>query len=226
MLARARKPGVSVVSMSWGFRRVARPSSPAMRLPTTRVFTTPGVQTFVASTGDRGVADPEYPAYSPNVVAVGGTSLALNADGSYDPRDGMGLSVRFPSEPSLARAEASACTNRSRRISRACSRRAAGRRPTSRWWLIQPPEHGSPTRTTWIPAIHSMSWAARACRRRPGAGQGCWSIKAGRMRPRCRGSPGTRRVAFEQLQPDRDPASPLQFAPKRLQRDHRRDQRL
>ncbi len=39
----------------------------------------PGV-TFVASTGDYGAADPEYPAFSPNVVAVGGTSLTLNAD--------------------------------------------------------------------------------------------------------------------------------------------------
>jgi subtilase family serine protease len=28
--------------------------------------------TFVASTGDYGTADPEYPAFSPNVVAVGG----------------------------------------------------------------------------------------------------------------------------------------------------------
>ena len=34
--------------------------------------------TFLASTGDCGSADPEYPAYSPNVVvAVGGTSLNL-----------------------------------------------------------------------------------------------------------------------------------------------------
>ena len=40
--------------------------------------------TFVASTGDYGAADPEYPAYSPNVVAVGGTTLDLNRLGSYD----------------------------------------------------------------------------------------------------------------------------------------------
>ena len=49
-------------------------------------FTTPaghqGV-TFVASTGDQG-SPGEYPAYSPNVLAVGGTSLYLNAGGSYE----------------------------------------------------------------------------------------------------------------------------------------------
>ena len=46
-----------------------------------QVFTTPsghsGV-TFVASTGDNGNPG-EYPAYSPNVLAVGGTSLTLNS---------------------------------------------------------------------------------------------------------------------------------------------------
>jgi hypothetical protein len=46
--------------------------------------------TFVASTGDYGAADPEYPAYSPNVVAVGGTSLTLNADNSYNSETGWG----------------------------------------------------------------------------------------------------------------------------------------
>jgi len=49
----------------------------------------PGV-TFVASTGDYGAADPEYPAFSPNVVAVGGTSLTLNADNSYNRETGWG----------------------------------------------------------------------------------------------------------------------------------------
>ena len=53
------------------------------------VFNVPGV-TFVASTGDYGAADPEYPAYSPNVVAVGGTSLTLNGDDSYNSETGWG----------------------------------------------------------------------------------------------------------------------------------------
>ena len=55
----------------------------------TACSTSPGV-TFVASTGDYGAADPEYPAYSPNVVAVGGTSLTLNADDSYNSETGWG----------------------------------------------------------------------------------------------------------------------------------------
>ena len=46
--------------------------------------------TFVASTGDYGAADPEYPAFSPDVVAVGGTSLTLNADNSYNSETGWG----------------------------------------------------------------------------------------------------------------------------------------
>jgi len=84
----AGQPGVSVVSMSWGF-----PEGQAVlasdEATYDRVFTTPGV-TFVASTGDYGAADPEYPAYSPHVVAVGGTSLALNANGSYNIETGWG----------------------------------------------------------------------------------------------------------------------------------------
>ena len=82
----------------------------------------------------------------------------------------MGLSLRFRRAPSSAPAAASACTSPSRPISRASSPRAAGPRPTSRWSPIRPPAPGSPTRTTWIPATRSRSWAAPACRRRPGPG--------------------------------------------------------
>jgi len=84
----AGQPGVSVVSMSWGFAKgqAVFASDEATYDP---VFTTPGV-TFVASTGDYGAADPEYPAFSPNVVAVGGTSLTLNADNSYNSETGWG----------------------------------------------------------------------------------------------------------------------------------------
>ena len=84
----AAQPGVSVVSMSWGF-----PEGQAVfasdEATYDSVFNVPGV-TFVASTGDYGAADPEYPAFSPNVVAVGGTSLTLNGDGSYNSETGWG----------------------------------------------------------------------------------------------------------------------------------------
>ncbi len=84
----AHQPGVSVVSMSWGFPE-GQAVFAADEAAYDGVFNVPGV-TFVASTGDYGAADPEYPAFSPNVVAVGGTSLTLNADGSYDGETGWG----------------------------------------------------------------------------------------------------------------------------------------
>jgi Bacterial Ig-like domain (group 3) len=84
----ASQPGVSVVSMSWGFAEgQAVFASDEARYDS--VFNVPGV-TFVASTGDYGAADPEYPAFSPNVVAVGGTSLTLNTDNSYSSETGWG----------------------------------------------------------------------------------------------------------------------------------------
>ncbi len=84
----ASQPGVSVVSMSWGFAE-GQAVFASDEATYDSVFTTPGV-TFVASTGDYGAADPEYPAFSPNVVAVGGTSLTLNSDNSYNSETGWG----------------------------------------------------------------------------------------------------------------------------------------
>lgn len=71
--------GVSVVSMSFaGGESWGETSSDA-------TFTTPsghqGV-TFLASSGDNGTPA-GYPAYSPNVVAVGGTSLSVDSSGDY-----------------------------------------------------------------------------------------------------------------------------------------------
>jgi len=72
-------PGVSVVSMSWSGGEFDGEQSEDS------VFATPnghqGV-TFLAATGDTG-SPAGYPAYSPNVVAVGGTSLFLNSNNSY-----------------------------------------------------------------------------------------------------------------------------------------------
>ncbi|MCE5269474.1 MAG: hypothetical protein LLG00_16480 [Planctomycetaceae bacterium] len=66
-------PGVSVVSMSWGTADGAESDWDTH-------FTTPaghaGV-TFLAATGDNGWPG-TYPAYSPNVVAVGGASLTIS----------------------------------------------------------------------------------------------------------------------------------------------------
>jgi hypothetical protein len=84
----AKQPGVSVVSMSWGFPEGLSVFA-SDEATYDSYFATPGV-TYVASTGDYGAFDPEYPAFSPNVVAVGGTSLTLNADNSYKSETGWG----------------------------------------------------------------------------------------------------------------------------------------
>lgn len=70
---------VSVVSMSFGGNETTSETQ------YDSIFTTPsghnGV-TFVASTGDSS-APAGYPAYSPNVLAVGGTELAVDSLGNY-----------------------------------------------------------------------------------------------------------------------------------------------
>jgi subtilase family serine protease len=67
--------GASVVSMSW-----TTPEFSGERSMDTHFFAS-GV-TFVAASGDSG-AGVNYPAASPNVVSVGGTSLTLNAEHNY-----------------------------------------------------------------------------------------------------------------------------------------------
>ncbi len=67
--------GASVVSMSWGGAESSDETSSDAH------FSASGV-TFVASSGDNGEGV-EWPAASPNVVAVGGTSLYLSSSGNY-----------------------------------------------------------------------------------------------------------------------------------------------
>ena len=75
----ANLPGVSVVSMSFGGAEVdgEQAADPTYLTPAGHQ----GV-TFLASTGDDG-APGGYPAFSPNVVAVGGTTLNVDAAGNY-----------------------------------------------------------------------------------------------------------------------------------------------
>ena len=78
VLAARAVPAVSVISMSWGFNEIPSESS------YDSFFTTPaGHQgiTFVAASGDNGTV--EYPSSSPNVLAVGGTTLSLSSTGVY-----------------------------------------------------------------------------------------------------------------------------------------------
>ena len=71
-------PGVVAVSMSWGRGEYAGETGFDARFTTPAGH--PGV-TFLAASGDDG-APGIYPAMSPNVVAVGGTSLTLSKSGT------------------------------------------------------------------------------------------------------------------------------------------------
>ena len=74
-----KQPGVVVVSNSWGGGEALGENANDF------VFTTPSGhagETFVFSAGDTG-GPASYPATSPNVLTVGGTSLKLSSTGSY-----------------------------------------------------------------------------------------------------------------------------------------------
>ncbi len=74
-------PGVSVVSMSWGTAEFRGERAMDWH------FTTPAGHTpitFLAATGDNGASGgAEWPSSSPNVVAVGGTTLFVDASGQF-----------------------------------------------------------------------------------------------------------------------------------------------
>jgi hypothetical protein len=75
----AEQPSVVAVSMSWASGEFSDETSDDS------AFVTPGGHsgvTFVAAAGDTG-APASYPAVSPNVLAVGGTSLNLDGQGHY-----------------------------------------------------------------------------------------------------------------------------------------------
>ncbi len=70
--------GVSVVTMSWSGNESFYASAYY-----DSVFTAPGI-TFVAASGDSGpFSGVQYPASSPNVLSVGGTTLQVDSNGNY-----------------------------------------------------------------------------------------------------------------------------------------------
>jgi hypothetical protein len=90
----ASLPGVSAVSMSWGTDEFWNEGNADL------YFRTPvghqGV-TFIASTGDSGMTGAGYPATSPDVLSVGGTSLTLS-NGAYSSESAWDGSVGGESE--------------------------------------------------------------------------------------------------------------------------------
>jgi subtilase family serine protease len=91
----AARNGVSVVSLSWGSSEFNGEQNFDSDLAHAGV-------TVVASTGDGG-SPGDYPAYSPNVLAVGGTNLYLGSNNSYGSETGWsgsgGGSSSYESEP-------------------------------------------------------------------------------------------------------------------------------
>ena len=83
------RSGVVAVSMSWGRGEFSTETSWDSHLTTPSGH---GGVTFVASSGDYG-APPSYPAASPNVLSVGGTSLSLNPDQTWMSETGWSGSV-------------------------------------------------------------------------------------------------------------------------------------
>jgi len=79
-------PNVSVVSMSWGTQEFWGEWN------YDNIFTTPAGHipiTYLASSGDSGAwYGPMYPSVSPNVVAVGGTTLTLGGNNGYGSESG------------------------------------------------------------------------------------------------------------------------------------------
>ena len=78
-------PGVVAISMSFGYPELkgdlqddSHFTTPAGHVGGGKL---PGGITFVAASGDSGVP-PSYPATSPNVLSVGGTTLSLDAFGN------------------------------------------------------------------------------------------------------------------------------------------------
>ncbi len=97
----AQRSDVVAVSMSWGSNEFAGEQS------YDSYFTSPHGAAFFAAAGDSG-AGAEWPAVSPNVTGVGGTTLALNASGTVSSEtawsgSGGGLSA-YELEPSYQHA--------------------------------------------------------------------------------------------------------------------------
>ncbi len=86
-LQTAKTQGASVVSMSFGFPEVSAESPTIQSNPTLDQALFPAGLTYVTSTGDKG-APGGYPAYSSDALAIGGTQLAINPDGSYQQEAG------------------------------------------------------------------------------------------------------------------------------------------
>ncbi len=163
-------PGVSVVSNSWGSNEFTGETGDDS------YFTTPSNHSgvvFTVSAGDNG-SPGGYPAYSPNVLAVGGTSVTLNGQNNVTSEvvwnnssgaTGGGIS-KYESQPSYQSQSGIVTQTNTKRAMPDVSFDAdpyTGRRFTI---LSMARAAGS-------------SWAAPVFQRRAGPGWWLWSIRVG-----------------------------------------------
>jgi subtilase family serine protease len=140
--AAARQPGVSVVSMSWGASEFSDETT------MDSMFTTPaGHQgiTYCASAGDDSTGI--YPAFSPNVIAVGGTTLNLNADNTIQSETAWSTLSDYSYGLYLGTGGGTSSMRPSPPSSRACSRPASAPAPTLPSTPIRRPAWRSSTRS-------------------------------------------------------------------------------
>ena len=85
----SKLPGVSVVTLSYGVSEASMAAAGLTQKSFDSDFTAPGV-TFLAASGDSGIYGDggfhvvaDYPAASPNILSVGGTSIVIDAAGDY-----------------------------------------------------------------------------------------------------------------------------------------------
>ena len=187
----ARQPGLSVVSMSWGFPEGLSVLAQDKALYDS-YFTTPtghtGV-TFVASTGDFGAAVPSIPPCRRTWSRSAAHRCSLMRTAAITVKPDSDTS-RMPWVSLSAAAAASAFPKRSRAISRGCSPPAAAPRRTCPSWPIHRPGLGSPIRTTSRRPIRGKSSAAPVSRPRLGRRCSPWPIRdARRPGSRCWAAP-------------------------------------
>ena len=105
----------------------------------------------MASTGDYGTADPEYPGLFAQRAGRRWHQPQSERRRLVQQRNGLGQSVQLPRGRSSAPAAASACSKPEPALPAGRAvHRLAGRRRTSPSSPIRTPVRGLPTRTTWI----------------------------------------------------------------------------
>lgn len=150
-------PGVVAISMSWGFSEMANEAANDTH------FTTPAGHvgiTFVAASGDNGLkSGAEYPAASPDVLSVGGTTLTLDTAGNYQSEtvwqdSGGGYSLYEP-EPTYQDSKQSTGQ-------RSTSDVAFDGDPNTGVQVFETPLHGGPGtfQTVGGTSLGSPAWAA------------------------------------------------------------------